>query len=60
MGNFYPNLYNHGRCGRPSSGRHDQPRQPGLGTVPTRFWRAYQFYLNGIGIPGQNGIPKAW
>ena len=31
---------------------------PGLGTSPNPILQGYQFYLNGIGIAGQNGIPN--
>src|SRR5207249_1317800 len=31
---------------------------PGLGTSPNSILAGRQLYLNGIGIPGQNGVPK--
>src|SRR4029077_7932257 len=34
------------------------PASPGLGTSPNPILAGQQFYLNGIGIPGKNGIPK--
>ena len=32
------------------------PASPGLGTSPNPILQGYQFYLNGIGIAGKNGI----
>ena len=67
MGNFYPSLYNpadaatfdntHNIC----SGASDpgcSAASPGLGTSPNSILAGVPLYLNGIGIPGQNGIPK--
>src|SRR5256885_7100811 len=34
------------------------PASPGLGTSPNPILAGVQLYLNGIGIPGQNGVPK--
>ena len=31
---------------------------PGLGTSPNSILAGVPLYLNGIGIPGQNGVPK--
>ncbi len=73
MGNFYPNLYNPANaavfdsngniCGgafNASTGANPgcTAASPGLGTSPNSVLKGYQFYLNGIGIPGQNGVPK--
>lgn len=74
MGNFYPNLYdptkaavfdsNGNICGgafNPVTGANPgcAAASPGLGTSPNPILANYQFYLNGIGIPGQTpGIPK--
>jgi len=66
--NFYPSLYNQANaplfvpgsngnaiCGA-SSGC--AATSPGLGTSPNPVLAGTQFYLNGIGIAGANGIPK--
>jgi hypothetical protein len=34
------------------------PNSPGLGVSPNPILNGYKFYLNGIGIAGQNGIPN--
>ena len=42
-------------------GTEHQPRssgQPGLGTSPNPILAGVPLYLNGIGMPGQGGIPK--
>jgi len=70
MGNFYPNLYNpadaalfvpgsngNSICGATTPGCSGA--SPGLGTSPNPILAGYQFYLNGIGIPGTTaGVPK--
>jgi len=70
MGNFYPNLYNpadaalfvpgsngNSICGATTPGCTGA--SPGLGTSPNPILAGYQFYLNGIGIPGTTaGVPK--
>ena len=68
MGNFYPNLYNSANAalldtnGNICSGATDPgctAVSPGLGTSPNKVLAGYQFYLNGIGIPGTTpGVPK--
>jgi len=73
MGNFYPSLYNPANaavfdsngniCGgafNASTGANPgcAAASPGLGTSPNPILAGQQFYLNGIGVPGQNGIPK--
>ena len=68
MGNFYPNLYNQAdkalldSNGNICSGATDPGctgASPGLGTSPNPILAGYQFYLNGIGIPGKSpGVPK--
>ncbi len=71
MGNFYPNLYNPasaaifvpGSNGNAICGGNPLPAgcsvaSPGLGTSPNPILSGYQFYLNGIGIPGTTpGVP---
>ena len=59
MGNFYPELYNPALAAVLSpDGASISPSSPGLGPSPNPLMQGMQFYLNGIGIPGQNGIPK--
>jgi hypothetical protein len=61
MGNFYPNLYNPADAPifANSSGTNIAPNSPGLGVSPNPILAGYQFYLNGIGIPGKTpGVPK--
>jgi hypothetical protein len=65
--NFYPNLYNRANVatfdsnGNICSGAADPgctAPSPGLGTSPNPILAGLQFYENGIGIGGKNGIPK--
>ena len=58
MGNFYPNLYNPADAAVILPDGSISPASPGLGTSPNPILAGYQFYLNGIGIPGKIGIPK--
>ena len=59
MGNFYPNLYNPAAAAVILPNGSISPASPGLGTSPNPILAGYQFYLNGIGIPGTTpGIPK--
>ncbi len=56
--NFYPTLYNPANAALLLPGGNSiSPNSPGLGTSPNPALNGYQFYLNGIGIAGQNGIP---
>jgi carboxypeptidase family protein len=66
MGNFYPSLYNAANAATFDSTAHicsgpTDPgcaaASPGLGTSPNPII-TQKLYLNGIGIPGQNGVPK--
>jgi hypothetical protein len=67
MGNFYPSLYNaasaatfdtnHTICSGPADPGCTAV-SPGLGSSPNSILAGVPLYLNGIGIPGQNGIPK--
>jgi hypothetical protein len=66
MGNFYPSLYNaadaatfntnNSICGGVGGGCTGA--SPGLGTSPNPILAGVPLYLNGIGIPGQDGVPK--
>src|SRR5207253_48073 len=70
MGNFYPRLYdpakaatfnnNNSICGPTDTAATGCPggASPGLGTSPNSILAGVPLYLNGIGIPGQNGVPK--
>jgi hypothetical protein len=71
--NFYPNLYNPANaatfwtdgsgniCSGPATAGFNvgcTAASPGLGTSPNPILAGLQFYENGIGIGGVNGIPK--
>ena len=66
--NFYPNLYNPANAatfdstGNICSSVSNPPcaggPSPGLGTSPNPILAGLQFYENGIGIGGVNGVPK--
>ena len=57
--NFYPNLYNSANAAILNpDGVTINPASPGLGTSPNPILQGYQFYLNGLGIAGKNGIPQ--
>ena len=70
--NFYPNLYNPANAallatdGTICTGAATATTNigctgasPGLGSSPNPILNGYQFYLNGLGLAGQNGIPKS-
>src|SRR6266481_3843559 len=64
MGNFYPSLYNSANAAvmitdpnNPAFGTIS-PSSPGLGTSPNPILAGVPLYLNGIGIPEKNGVPK--
>ncbi|MGA8273076.1 MAG: carboxypeptidase regulatory-like domain-containing protein [Candidatus Sulfotelmatobacter sp.] len=59
--NFYPNLYNPANAPTWVAGSNYgqiAANSPGLGTSPISTLQGYQFYLNGMGIGGKNGIPR--
>ena len=58
MGNFYPSLYNPADAAVLNPNGTINAASPGLGTSPNPILAGVPLYLNGIGIPGQNGIPK--
>src|SRR5258708_40173759 len=58
MGNFYPSLYNSANAATLLSNGNISPTSAGLGTSPNPILAGVPLYLNGIGIPGQNGVPK--
>lgn len=58
--NFYPNLYDSSKRPQWTDATDSQiaSTSPGLSTSPISTLQGYQFYLNGMGIAGKNGIPK--
>jgi hypothetical protein len=58
MGNFYPSLYDPAKAAVMLPNGTISPASPGLGTSPNPILAGVPLYLNGIGIPGQNGVPK--
>jgi Carboxypeptidase regulatory-like domain/TonB dependent receptor len=58
MGNFYPTLYNPADAAVLLPDGTISPGSPGLGTSPNPILAGIPLYLNGIGIPGHNGVPK--
>jgi len=58
MGNFYPSLYDPAKAAVVLPDGTIDPASPGLGTSPNPILTGRPLYLNGIGIPGQNGVPK--
>ncbi len=60
VGNFYPDHYNSADTPRfaDANGNSISPSSPGLGTSPNPILAGYLLYVNGIGVPGQNIIPK--
>jgi hypothetical protein len=58
MGNFYSQLYDPAKAALVNDDGTINPASPGLGTSPNPILANTLFYLNGIGIPGQNGVPK--
>ena len=58
MGNFYPSLYNPTNAPIMLPDGTISPASPGLGTSPNPILAGVPLYLNGIGIPEKNGVPK--
>jgi hypothetical protein len=58
MGNFYPSLYNPADAAVLLPDGTISPSSPGLGTSPNPILAGVPLYLNGIGIPEHNGVPK--
>jgi hypothetical protein len=54
--NFYPELYDPSKRAVLLADGTISPSSPGLGPSPNPALAGIQFYLNGIGIAGQNGI----
>src|ERR1700730_17583786 len=58
MGNFYPSLYNPANAAVMLPDGTISPASPGLGSSPNPILAGVPLYLNGIGIPEKNGVPK--
>jgi hypothetical protein len=60
LGNFYPNLYTPVTPAQVLGAGNSSilPGAPGLGTSPNPILANTPIYLNGIGIPGKNGVPN--
>ena len=58
MGNFYPSLYKPADAAILLPDGTISPSSPGLGSSPNPILKGVPLYLNGIGIPGQGGVPK--
>jgi hypothetical protein len=58
MGNFYASLYNSANAATLLPNGNISPTSAGLGTSPNPILAGVPLYLNGIGIPGQGGVPK--
>ena len=58
MGNFYPSLYNPADAAVLLPDGSISPNSPGLGTSPNPILAGVPLYLNGIGIPEHNNVPK--
>jgi hypothetical protein len=59
--NFYPNLYNSANAATFLANGTIDPSGPAagaLGTSPNSILAGYQFYLNGVHLAGQSGVPK--
>ncbi len=59
VSNFYANRYD--PAAQPTyliPGSVISPTSAGLGTSPLSQLQGYQFYTNGLGIAGQNGVPN--
>src|SRR5581483_5196457 len=58
---FFPNLYNAADAPLWAPGSNYgqiAANSPGLGPSPIASLQGYQFYLNGMGFSGKNGVPK--
>ena len=58
MGNFYPSLYNPADAAVLLPDGSISPNSPGLGTSPNPILAGVPLYLNGIGVPEHNHVPK--
>ncbi|MGB6193334.1 MAG: hypothetical protein WBF42_12780, partial [Terracidiphilus sp.] len=58
MGNFYPDLYKPADAAVLLADGTISPNSPGLGSSPNPILAGVPLYLNGIGVPEQDGVPK--
>src|SRR6266403_1804298 len=58
MGNFYASLYDPAKAAVMLPNGSISSASPGLGTSPNPILAGVPLYLNGIGIPEKNGVPK--
>jgi len=58
MANFVPSLYSSANMPIFLPDGTISSSSPGLGTSPNPLLAGMKFYLNGVGITGQNGVPK--
>ena len=58
MGNFYPSLYKSADAAVLLPDGTISPSSPGLGASSNPILAGIPLYLNGIGIPEHNGVPK--
>ena len=58
MGNFYPSLYSQANAAILLPDGTISPSSPGLGSSPNPILAGVPLYLNGIGTPEKDGIPK--
>ena len=58
MGNFYPSLYKAADAAILLPDGTISPSSPGLGKSPNPILAGVPLYLNGIGTPGHDGVPK--
>src|SRR6185369_11295475 len=58
MGNFYPNLYDPAQAALLNPDGTINPPSPGLGFRPNLILAGVPLYLNGVGIPSRDGVPK--
>src|SRR5438270_38937 len=58
MENYYSSLYDPTMAANVQPHRTNRPHLPALGTSPNPILAGVPLYLNGIGVPGKNGIPK--
>jgi hypothetical protein len=58
MGNFYPELYDRTKAAILLPDGTISPNSPGLGSSPNPILKGVPLYLNGIGTPEHNGVPK--
>jgi hypothetical protein len=59
MSNFYPDMYDASKAAVLAADNNSiAANSPGLGSSPNSILAGIPFYLNGVGISGQPGVPK--